>query len=95
MMKHILLVEDNLGDAKLAQMMLVEDPDLETQVTCAGRLSNAAKILSHESIDLILLDLSLSDAQGLDGVRKLLPLAKEAPIVVLSGTNNRRRHWMR
>lgn len=37
-MKHILLVEDNLGDAKLAQMMLAEDPDFETQVTCAGRL---------------------------------------------------------
>ncbi|MDH5666912.1 MAG: response regulator [Nitrospira sp.] len=89
-MKHILLVEDNLGDAKLAQMMLAEDPDFETQITCAGRLSDAAKILSHESIDLILLDLSLPDAQGLDGVRKLLPLAKEAPIVVLSGTNNKR-----
>jgi len=89
-MKHILLIEDNLGDAKLAQMMLVEDPEFETQVTCAGRLSDAADILAQESIDLVLLDLSLPDAQGLDGVRKLLPLAKEVPIVVLSGTNNKR-----
>lgn len=91
MMKHILLVEDNLGDAKLAQMMLVEAPDFEAQITCAGRLSDVAKILSHEATDLVLLDLSLPDAQGLDGVRKLLPLAKEAPIVVLSGTNNKRK----
>src|SRR5688572_24738446 len=85
-MKRILLVEDNLGDARLAQELLAESSDFEAHVTCVGRVSDAEDILSNQPIDLVLLDLSLPDSQGLESLRRLQPLSQYAPIIVLSGS---------
>lgn len=49
-------------------------------------LTNAAEILSLQNdIDLVLLDLKLSDAVGVDSLLKLRKQAPEIPIIVLSG----------
>jgi PAS domain S-box-containing protein len=88
-MKRILLVEDNLGDARLAQELLAESSDFEAHVTCVGRVSDAEDILSNQPIDLVLLDLSLPDSQGLEGLRRLQSLSRYAPIIVLSGSSDK------
>jgi two-component system cell cycle sensor histidine kinase/response regulator CckA len=88
-MKRILLVEDNLGDARLAQELLAESSDFEAHVTCVGRVSDAEDILSNQPIDLVLLDLSLPDSQGLESLRRLQPLSQYAPIIVLSGSSDK------
>jgi PAS domain S-box-containing protein len=88
-MKRILLVEDNLGDARLAQELLAEISDFEVDVTCAGRVSVAMDVLLNQPVDLVLLDLSLPDSQGLEGLCKLQSLSQNAPIIVLSGSNDK------
>lgn len=88
-MKRVLLVEDNFGDARLAQEMLSESPDFEVDVTCVGRLSQAVEVLTNQSFDVVLLDLSLPDSHKLEGLQRLQPLTKEAPIIVLTGLNDK------
>ncbi len=88
-MKRVLLVEDNLGDARLAQEMLSESPDFEVDVTCVGRLNQAVEVLTSQSFDVVLLDLSLPDSNKLEGLQRLQPLSKESPIIVLTGLNDK------
>src|SRR5215813_854078 len=88
-MKRVLLVEDNLGDARLAQEMLSESSDFEADVTCVGRLNQAAEVLTSQSFDVVLLDLSLPDSNKLEGLQRLQPLSKETPIIVLTGLNDK------
>lgn len=88
-MRHILLVEDNLGDARLAQEMLAESPDFEADVQCVGRLAQAVEVLATQPVDLVLLDLTLPDCHGLEALKQLQSLAKDAPIIVLSGLSDK------
>ncbi len=88
-MKRLLLVEDNFGDARLAQEMLSESPEFEVHVTCVGRLNQAIEALTNQSFDVVLLDLSLPDSNKLEGLQRLQPLSKEAPIIVLTGLNDK------
>ena len=88
-MKRILLVEDNLGDARLAEELLAESTDFEVHVTCVGRLSDAEDALLKQPVDLVLLDLSLPDSQGLEGLRQLQSISQNAPIIVLSGSSDK------
>jgi PAS domain S-box-containing protein len=88
-MKRVLLVEDNFGDARLAQEMLSESPEFEVHVTCVGRLNQAIEALTDQSFDVVLLDLSLPDSNKLEGLQRLQPLSKEAPIIVLTGLNDK------
>ena len=88
-MKHILLVEDNLGDARLAQELLNECPDFDAHVTNVGRVSDARSVLSKQAIDLIFLDLGLPDSTGLEGLRRLTSMSLNAPIIVLTGSEDK------
>ncbi|MBC7837612.1 MAG: response regulator [Nitrospiraceae bacterium] len=88
-MKRILLVEDNPGDARLAQELLDECSDFDFHVTCVGRVSDARDVLSKQAIDLIFLDLGLPDSEGLEGLRRLTSMLLNAPIIVLSGSNDK------
>jgi signal transduction histidine kinase len=81
---HILLIEDNPGDADLIRLRLVEaSADLE--VACVSRLSSGLKSLAEKVPAVILLDLNLPDSHGADTFRTVLKKAPTVPIVVLSG----------
>ena len=88
-MKQILLVEDNLGDARLAQELLDECSDFDAHVTNVGRVSDARSVLSKQAIDLIFLDLGLPDSKGLEGLRRLTSMMLNAPIIVLTGSDDK------
>ncbi len=85
---RLLLVEDNPGDARLLREMLNEQESNNTVVTHVGRMSEAEKHLAEHAVDIILLDLGLPDAQGLEAVRRARAAAPRVPLVVLTGLDD-------
>ena len=85
---RILLIEDNPGDVRLLREFLKEEPQLNSTLTHVSRLSAAVPELSPDKVDLVLLDLSLPDASGLDGLRRVHSLSPSTPIVVLTGLDD-------
>src|SRR5712664_1255556 len=84
---HVLLIEDNPGDADLVRLRLVEGrPQL--RVECVPRLSDALESLSKETPSLVLLDLNLPDSRGAETFRKVMEMAPNVPVVVLSGQDD-------
>ncbi len=83
---RILLVEDNRADARLVREMLV-DTAVPFELTHVTRLAEAIERVTAGDIDVILLDLSLPDGEGLKMVSALRDTAR-APIVVMSGHND-------
>ena len=84
----VLLIEDNPGDARLLKEMLAEEPPAPFRLSCADRLSNAMELLSSQTVDLLLLDLSLPDSQGLDTFSKVYAHSPKVPIIVLTGNDD-------
>ncbi|MGH7768461.1 MAG: response regulator, partial [Candidatus Binatia bacterium] len=84
----VLLVEDNPGDARLLREALAETARTRFDWTHVDRLAEALRRLEEERFDIILLDLSLPDAQGLDAVVWAHGQVAHLPIVVLTGLEN-------
>jgi signal transduction histidine kinase len=86
---RILLIEDNPGDARLIREMLTEVTHAAPpQLSRADRLAAGIAALAKDGADVVLLDLSLPDASGIDTFRRLQAKAPELPIVVLSGLDD-------
>ena len=79
----VLLVEDNPGDVRLAQLILGEAGVF--QITVAGTFAEATDQLQNQRYAAAVLDLSLPDAQGLDIVRGAIAVAQETAIIVFTG----------
>lgn len=84
-MTRILLVEDNPGDARLIEEMLVESGNGEFTLEREERLKGALRRLQEGSFDLVLMDLNLPDAPGLEGVRTTCASAPSLPVIILTG----------
>jgi PAS domain S-box-containing protein len=84
----ILLVEDNPGDARLIQVYLAEAGMAELEMVHTDRLAEGLKQARTAGFDVVLLDLSLPDASGLEGLTKMREAAPARPIVVLTGLND-------
>lgn len=87
-MIKILLVEDNPGDVRLLQEFLWDVTTAQFQLTPVERLEQTLKLLNQESFDVILLDLSLPDSQGLETFITLHHQAPAIPIIVLTGLDD-------
>ena len=85
---RILLIEDNPGDVRSMQELLAGVKDVPFKVEYANRLSMGLQRLADGNIDVLLLDLSLPDSQGLETFLQAHVQAPEVPIVVLSGTDD-------
>jgi signal transduction histidine kinase len=81
---QVLLIEDNPGDADLMRLRLVEGKS-PVEVKCVNRLSDGLAILSQHLPAVILLDLNLPDSRGSETFRKVLQVAPDTPVVILSG----------
>ena len=86
--RRILLVEDNPGDARLIQMALDEAGTGEFALTHAARMDQALALLSSESFDGVLLDLSLPDSSGTETLTRVRSEAPGLPIIVLTGLDD-------
>lgn len=81
MVKHILVVEDDDGVRIALQRWLISDG---FQVTAVGEGKQVEKILEREYIDLVILDISLPDT---DGLRLTTEIRQkyDPGIIILSG----------
>jgi signal transduction histidine kinase len=86
--KKVLLVEDNPGDARLLREMFNEDSSLDVDLACVSFMSEAERLLAKRTVDIILLDLGLPDAQGLAAIRRARIAAPDIPLVVLTGMDD-------
>jgi signal transduction histidine kinase len=84
---HVLLIEDNPGDADLVRLRLVESKS-GVDVSCVNRLSDGLDSLQARPPSVILLDLNLPDSQGAETFRKVLEKAPNVPVVILSGQDD-------
>jgi len=85
---NVLLVEDNPGDARLIEEILIETAGASFDLECTERLSEGLARLASSDVDVVLLDLSLPDSQGLDTFARVYEEAPQIPIVVLSGVDD-------
>jgi len=81
----ILLVEDDPGDARLLRGALAENDEQSFELVVCDTLAKALESLAKGSPDVIVLDVGLPDAQGLETVRRTREAAPEAPLLVLTG----------
>jgi signal transduction histidine kinase/DNA-binding NarL/FixJ family response regulator len=86
---RVLLVEDNPADADLVRNALAEGRAGATLV-CVERISKALERAREEEWDVVLLDLSLPDAQELAGAHRLRVAFPRLPIIVLTSLEDDR-----
>ncbi len=84
---HVLLIEDNPGDADLVRLRLVE-ANSDLSVSCANRLADGLASLTEQPPSVVLLDLNLPDSHGAETFRNVLSKAPGVPVVVLSGQDD-------
>ncbi|MEH2373737.1 hybrid sensor histidine kinase/response regulator [Nostoc sp.] len=84
----ILLIEDNLPYARLLEEFMMEVQSQEFTLVHVKRLGEALQELTQCNYDVILLDLTLPDSEGLLSLPPLMGQAPNIPIVVLTNTND-------
>jgi signal transduction histidine kinase len=85
---RVLLIEDNPEDAHILQDALNQAKNTQFDIDWADRLAKGLTRLRHGDVQLVLTDLSLPDANGLDTVVKVHAAAKDTPIVVLTSSDD-------
>ncbi|MET0514478.1 MAG: PAS domain S-box protein, partial [Nitrospiraceae bacterium] len=81
---HILLIEDDPEDARMLRELLSDvDPGGFT-LTHVDQLAHGISRLKESGIDIVLLDMSLPDSQGLDSLLHLSKSAMGIPIIALT-----------
>ncbi len=86
----VLLIEDNPGDVHLVKTLLAQSNVAENapsviDLAHTERLTSAQAMLYTDPCDLVLLDLSLPDADGLNSFLELNQSHPTIPVVILSG----------
>jgi len=84
----VLLVEDNADYALLIRTALAGATGQIFAVETLGRLSDAQERLRQDPVDVVLLDLSLPDAQGVGIFDRIRSLAPDALILILSASDD-------
>lgn len=78
------LVVDDLPAVRAGFVDLLRENDPQATIFEAGRMAEAMHILQHEAIDLLLVDLGLPDASGLELIRALAEQRPQARSVVVT-----------
>ena len=81
----ILVIEDNPTDLYLIEEMLQSSGTKTKNIYTADRTSAACDLLKKHDINLVLLDLSLSDSFGIDSFLKIKDVTQKIPVIILTG----------
>ena len=84
----IFLIEDDPGDVDLIKELLTPETNPSFSLQSVNRLQTAIKQFTQLDADIILLDLSLPDSQGLKTFQEVHRQEPNIPIVVLTGLND-------
>lgn len=85
---EVVLIEDNAADVLLVEESIRQSELQSFSVVGFPRLSAAMDHIDREGADCVLLDLSLPDAVGMEGVHALLGAFPNLPVVVLTGQDD-------
>ncbi len=82
-MKRILLVEDNAHNSRLIEQLLM-DIEINTQLTIADSGKMALQVTGEIDFDLVIMDISLPDMNGITVTKELKrnPKYEEVPFIV-------------
>ncbi len=79
--RKVLIVDDELGPRESLRMLL--KPDYE--VLCADNVDDGLSVLSEATPDLVIMDIRMPGKTGIDGLRELRALDKQASVIMLTG----------
>ena len=85
---NVVVIEDDPGDALLAEEYLAEEPSGKFQVFWSRTLAEGIAAIDA-STHCVLLDLGLPDSQGVSALQAVRAAAPRIPIVVLTGYDDR------
>lgn len=85
---QILLIEDEIAHADWIDAILDDKDFPAVEIEHVERLQEAIVCLSQKNFDVILLDLSLPDSQGIDSIVQVKQQTSSLPIVVLTNLND-------
>ena len=80
---NLLLVEDSAADGRLV-LELLREAGVAWQLERVERVRSAQEHLQRHRVDCVLLDLGVLDADGLDGLRRIVDADSQLPVVVLT-----------
>jgi signal transduction histidine kinase len=83
-----LLVEDNPGDARLIKEMLAESKRSTFILAWVDRLSKGIDFIKNNTVDIVLLDLTLPDSSGQETFEKLVRHVPQMPVIILTGIDD-------
>ena len=87
---RLLAVEDDASDRAL--LVTLTRPRVgdwqRSSLTFAGTLAEAQQLLTTETFDVALLDLTLPDSSGLETLERLVSSNRDVPILVLTGDDS-------
>ncbi|HJO47306.1 MAG TPA: GGDEF domain-containing response regulator [Candidatus Scalindua sp.] len=84
----VLYVEDEMDHAILIRELIEKIKNVHYELTHVQNLNETLLELNNNNYDIILLDLSLPDEQGVDTVARVCEQAPDIPVVVMSGTDD-------
>jgi pilus assembly protein CpaE len=85
---RVLLVEDNVVNARFAEGLLANVDDQAFQVQCADTLLGALELLVRNVFDVALVDLSLPDSNGLETFLTIQRHAPQLPIIIVTSLDD-------
>jgi PAS domain S-box-containing protein len=85
---NVLLIEDNQDLAAMLQTSFVTREDQQFQIRHEETLAAGMEVLKGGGTDIVLLDLSLPDSQGIATFHKVRGVYPHLPVVILTGSND-------
>ena len=87
---RLLLIEDNTTQARMIEAML-KAAGSAYELVHVGTLAEGKQFLHDYRVACVLLDLTLPDASGLEGLISLRRVSSEAPIIVVTADDDESR----
>ncbi len=81
---RVLVVEDNPADVRLLEVALTADQRSRYDVDAVGAVTDALRLLEAYDYDVVLLDLTLPDSDGLGSFERVRDAAPGVPVVILT-----------
>jgi diguanylate cyclase (GGDEF)-like protein/PAS domain S-box-containing protein len=86
--KTVLLIENDPEQTRIIRVMFDGHGSHSFKLTHIECLADAETYLKGHQVDIVLLDLSLSDPEGLEAIRRVRAVAPHVSIVLLSSLND-------
>ncbi|WP_078061457.1 diguanylate cyclase response regulator [Legionella saoudiensis] len=86
----ILLIEDSVGDTMIISRVLQQAMPQAHILERAATIGEALKIVSEQEFDVALLDRTLPDSYGFNGLHSIQNMSPKLPIIFLTGYKDER-----